>query len=81
MNIEDYELKILILTGILADNNLAYRGTLKCMCEWLGINSSANNNRNIKSAINSLVEKGYLFCNIDGRTYTLSISNKGMKDN
>ena len=33
----DYQIKILLLTSVLADNNLAFRGTLKTMCEWLGI--------------------------------------------
>lgn len=77
----DYELKILLLTSMLAENNLAYRGTLATMCEWLGIKtSSSNNNNNIKKALETLQEKEYIFYKVDGRTYTISISNKGLKN-
>lgn len=33
MGTEDYELKILMLVSLLAENNLAFRGSLKTMCE------------------------------------------------
>lgn len=80
LNVADYELKILILASILAENNLAYRGTLTTMCEWLGVKQNTNNNNNIKTAIFSLQEKGYIFYKLDGRTWTITISEKGMKD-
>ncbi len=80
LNVEDYEFKLLVLTSVLAENNLAYRGTLKAISEWLGISPCAKNNAKIKEAINSLCEKGYLFYKLDGRTWTLTISEKGMKD-
>lgn len=79
-DIKGIELRILILTGVLADNNLAYRGTLKDMCEWLCLSSNSVNNKKIKAAIQNLIDKEYLYCNIDGRTFTLSISNKALKD-
>ena len=80
LQVADYELKILILTSILAENNLAYRGKLSDICEWLGVKSYNKTNQKIKEAINSLQEQGYLFYKLDGRTYTLTISEKGMKE-
>lgn len=78
LDVEKWELKILILTSMLADNNLAFRGTLKTMRDWFGIKSG--NNSAIKRAIDSLVEKEYIFCNVEGRTYHISIRDKGLKD-
>lgn len=79
LQVEDYELKILILISILAENNLAYRGTLIDIRDWLGVKAYNRTNQKIKQAISSLHEQGYLFYKLDGRTYTLTISEKGMK--
>ena len=78
--VEDYQLKILLLTSVLADNSLAFRGTLNTMCEWLGVKSCTVNNRKIKEALQNLSDKGYIFYKVEGRTHHVSISNKGMKD-
>lgn len=80
LDIVDYELKILMLTSILAENNLGYRGTLKTMCEWLGVVSCGKTNAKIKDALNNLASNGYIFLEVEGRTYHVSIRNKGMKD-
>lgn len=80
LSIEDYQLKILLLTSVLADNSLAYRGTLKTMCEWLGVSSNSKNNRKIKTALMKLEEQGLIFYKVEGRTYHVSISNKGLKE-
>lgn len=76
----DYQIKILLLTSVLADNNLAFRGTLKTMCEWLGIKSSTNNNKRIKQCLQNLSNNGYIFYKVEGRTHHISISNKGLKN-
>ena len=76
----DYQIKILLLTSVLADNNLAFRGTLKTMCEWLGIKSSGNNNKKIKQCLQNLSNNGYIFHKVEGRTHHVSISNKGLKN-
>ena len=76
----DYQIKILLLTSVLADNNLAFRGTLKTMCEWLGIKSSGNNNKKIKQCLQNLSSNGYIFYKVEGRTHHVSISNKGLKN-
>ena len=79
-NIEEYSLKILLLLSVLADHKLAFRGTLKDMCQWLGIQSCTNNNRAIKEALQNLSDKGYIFYLVEKRTYHVSILDKGMKD-
>ena len=78
--LKDYQIKILLLTSILADNNLAFRGTLKTMCEWLGIESCSNNNKRIKQSLQNLSNNGYIFYKVEGRTHHVSISNKGLKN-
>lgn len=78
--LKDYQIKILLLTSILADNNLAFRGTLKTMCEWLGIKSCTNNNKKIKQCLQNLSNNGYIFYKVEGRTHHVSISNKGLKN-
>lgn len=75
---QKYEFKILTLIAVLADNNLAYRGTLKDMCEFFGVAAGdTRNNHNIKAAIDKLEEDGLLKQIKDGRTYTLTLSKKG----
>ena len=49
--IEDYQFKILILTSVLAEKSLAYRGTLSNMCEWLGIANAPKNTKQISEAL------------------------------
>ena len=78
--LKDYQIKILLLTSVLADNNLAFRGTLKTMCEWLGIDSCTNNNKRIKQSLQNLSNNGYIFYKVEGRTHHVSISNKGLKN-
>ena len=75
---QKYEFKLLTLLAVLADNNLAYRGTLKDMCEFFGVRSGdSRNNSNIKEAIAKLEADGLLKQIIDGRTFTLTLSKKG----
>ncbi|MGN0707488.1 MAG: hypothetical protein ACI4JC_05750 [Faecalibacterium sp.] len=74
---QKYEFKILTLIAVLADNNLAYRGTLKDMCEFFGVKSGGStNNKNIKAAIDKLEADGLLKQIKDGRTFTLTLSKK-----
>ena len=80
VTIEDYDFKILVLTSFLADNNLAYRGNLTTMCEWLGIGASQKNRDKIKTSIEKLEKQEYIFCNKEGQNYHISIRNKGLRD-
>ena len=76
----DYELKILMLIVVLAENNLAYRGTLTTMCDWLNLYQHTYTYKRISNAIDSLEKKQYIHHIQEGRTHTLSISNKGLRD-
>ena len=80
-NIADYELKILLLVSVLEDNSLAFNGTMKTMCEWLGIKPTATNNKNIKQAIENLNNSGYVEYTHKGQKYIISITDKGLEDN
>ena len=75
---QKYEFKILTLIAVLADNNLAYRGTLKDMCEFFGVKpGDSRTNNQIKAAITKLEADGLLKQIVDGRTFTLTLSKKG----
>ena len=76
----DYQFKLLALLAVLADSNLAYRGTLAEMCGFLGVASSNyRTNAKIKDAIDALEKDGLLKKIIDGRTFTLTLSKKAEK--
>ena len=76
----DYQFKLLALLAVLADSNLAYRGTLAEMCGFLGVASSnTRTNAKIKDAIDALEKDGLLKKIIDGRTFTLTLSKKAEK--
>lgn len=77
---KDCQLKILVLTSVLAENSLAFRGTLATMREWLGIQQSYATNKQLKEAIEKLKEKEYIKAEEEGRIYHISITNKGLKN-
>ena len=77
---QKYEFKLLALLAVLADNNLAYRGTLSDMCAFFGVASgNSRTDRKIKDAIIQLETDGLLKKITDGRTYTLTLSKKAEK--
>ncbi len=78
---EKYQFKLLALLAVLADNHLAYRGTLTDMCEFLGVTSrNSRTNQKIMEAISVLEADGLLKKITDGRTYTLTLSKKAEKE-
>lgn len=79
--IDDYGFKILMLVSVLADNNLAYRGTLKTMCEWLDISYQKKNKDRIIAALEELEGQGYIYHMVEGKIHHVSITNKGLNDN
>ncbi|MBQ9792123.1 MAG: hypothetical protein IJW32_00040 [Clostridia bacterium] len=79
LRLEKIQLELLILTSVLAENNLAYRGTLATMCEWLGRGASAKNNKIIKEALEILQNKKFINYYKEGNTYVIAITNAGMK--
>ena len=65
---------------MLADNHLAYRGTLADMCDFLGVASgNSRTNKKIQDAIAALEKDGLLKKIVDGRTFTLTLSKKAEK--
>ena len=68
------------LLAVLADNHLAYRGTLADMCDFLGVGrSNSRTNQKIRDAIDALEKDGLLKKITDGRTFTLTLSKKAEK--
>lgn len=55
IELNKYEFKVLIMVLALKDNNKIYSGTLKDMCEFLGLGYSSRNKKNIKNALDNLV--------------------------
>ena len=76
LSVENYQFKILVMIAVLAQNNLAYRGKLKDMCEFLGVGTSQKNRDKIKEAINALVESKDILVIKEGQTWTLTLSTK-----
>ena len=75
LSVEKMEFKILTLITVLADNHLAYRGTLADMCAFFGVGArDSRNNARIKAAIENLRIKGLIKTIQDGRTWTLTLS-------
>ena len=75
LSVEKMEFKILTLITVLADNHLAYRGTLADMCAFCGVGArDSRNNARIRTAIENLKNKGLIKTIQDGRTWTLTLS-------
>lgn len=75
LSIEKLEFKLLTLITVLADNHLAYRGTLADMCGFFGLAArDSRTNHKLKAAIESLVQKKMIYTIRDGRTWTLTLS-------
>lgn len=72
--VENYEFKILVMIACLAQEKLAFRGTLKDMCEFLGVCENTNNKANIKKAIQQLEQKKDIAIFRQGNTWTLTLT-------
>lgn len=76
LTLENYQLKILVITSILAENNFAFRGKLDTICEWLGVKTNSYNKNKIIDAINELQRQELIFYKQDKKVYTITISEK-----
>lgn len=76
LTVKNYEFKILVMIACLAENKLAFRGKLKDMCEFLGVQSVDSNRKKIKEAIAALEEKKDIIVLQEGQTWTLTLTNK-----
>lgn len=76
ITVENYQFKILVMIAALAENHLAYRGKMKDICSFLGVNNLSNNTNKIKKAIENLEESGDIKVVRDKQTWTLTLSVK-----
>ena len=74
LSLKKSHFKIIAVATVLADNKRAFRGSLNDLCAEIGVNPSSVNKRNIKEALASLEENGYIKMIVDGRTYTVSLA-------
>lgn len=75
LTVEKLQFKILTMITVLAENHLAYRGTLADMCDFFGVASrNSRTNAKIKSAVEALESANYIKVLRDGRTWTLTLS-------
>ena len=80
LKLEKYNFKLLTLVAVLAQNHLAYRGTVAEMCDYLGIDNQTKNRRAITTAIAQLEEKGMVKTILDNnKVYTITLSVKAAK--
>ena len=80
LKLEKYNFKLLTLVAVLAQNHLAYRGTVAEMCDYLGINNQTKNRKAITTAIAHLEEKGMVKTILDNnKVYTITLSVKAEK--
>ena len=80
LKLEKYNFKLLTLVAVLAQNHLAYRGTVAEMCDYLGIDNQTKNRRAITTAITQLEEKGMVKTILDNnKVYTITLSVKAEK--
>lgn len=77
--LEKYHFKILTVITILADNQRAYRGTLKQFCAELNIGTSSVNQQKICGALTYLAEKEYVQLIKDDNIYTVSLAKAAEK--
>lgn len=77
--LENYPFKILAVITILADNQRAFRGTLKQFCEELNIGTSSVNLQQMKKTLIILAEKDYIQLMQDENIYTISLAKAASK--
>ena len=81
LKLEKYNFKLLTLVAVLAQNHLAYWGTVAEMCDYLGIDNQTKNRRAITTAIAQLEEKGMVKTILDNnKVYTITLSVKAEKN-
>lgn len=80
LSAEKLQFKLLTLITVLADNHLAYRGTLSDVCAFLGLASrNSRTNAKIKTAIDCLVSDGFIHALKDGNIWTLTLTKSAKR--
>ena len=79
LTLKKYYFKILTMVTVLADNQKAFRGKLKDLCDSLDIQSSSANIKKIRESINFLAENDYIKVIVDNNIYTISLAHAAEK--
>lgn len=81
MTTEKLAFKLLIIISLLADNNLAYRGTLQDISIALGYSAKADTRRynKLRAAIEQLEQLDLIKTIVDDNIYTLTLSKSAQK--
>ena len=79
LTLKKYYFKILTMVTVLADNQKAFRGKLKDLCDSLDIQSSSANIQKIRESINFLAENDYIKVIVDNNIYTISLAHAAEK--
>jgi predicted DNA-binding protein YlxM (UPF0122 family) len=66
--------RLLTVISVLADNNLAFRGTIKELCQEIGIQPSPRNKENVAKVITHLEKNEYAKVIHDEGVYTISLA-------
>lgn len=74
LTLENYSFKILAIITVLADNKLAFRGTLADLCKSLGVGNSSPNKNRIKRELDFLQQNNFAQIIIDKDIYTISLA-------
>ena len=61
------------ILAMVAEQGGTYAGNLSDMCRYLTVTPQTRNREQLRSAIESLTSKGFLSCDIRGRTYHLKV--------
>lgn len=79
MGMDKCYFKILAITTVLADSNLAFRGKISDLCNGIGIQSSSVNVTKIKRDIEFLESNNYIKILRDNGIYTISLAKAAEK--
>lgn len=74
LSLEKYHFKIITMITVLADNNRAFRGKLKDLCNELGIQFNQGNKSRILTTLNYLTQENYINTIEDKDIYTISLA-------
>lgn len=77
--LKQYSFKLLTALTVLADNKLAFRGTLSDICNCIGIQPSSCNKDRIKLNLDILQEQEWAKVIIDKDIYTVSLAAAAQK--
>ena len=73
--------KILAVVSVLADQKLAFRGTINDLCKEIGIGTTTNNKNAVKSSLQYLEKNGFVKVIYDGSVITVSLAAAVEKSN